>query len=274
MNKNNLLSILVLLFITSISAQETVEIFLIDSYVTPEAPYTFVVSFFTTEMVTSKIVINASEELVVSDSLTDNHQGRFDFSSRQFDSTMIPFRIIVFDEFGNKSVSDQYDLALPSAAIITTDDSPSFFTVCCFGGVIFGLPSPGLMLYEDKSYFSLSKEIPVISFYSSGYNYPVSYLGLEYSYTFNAPVEHVLRAGYKYIWQPEFIEYISSGINVFTNFKGKNGISPELTFGLFKVYNVFTLYTKYRFNVQPGGGNVKFHEISIGLYSNVFSINF
>ncbi len=255
------------------NAQEQIEVFLIDSYVTPEQPYEFIVTFFTSDSATSKIIIDGKEELVVSDSLTDNHQAKFDFSDRKFDSTQVPFVIHVYDKFGNESISDQFDLALPTAALIASSDTPGFFSVCCLGGVIFGLPSPGVLISQNETYFTLSKEIPVFSFYSGGFNYPISYFSIEYGYAFNAPIEHSLRLGYKYIWQPGVIEYIAPGINLVTDFNGFNGGSPEISIGLFKIYNVFTLYSKYRYNFQPGKSENYFHEISIGLYSNVFSIN-
>ena len=126
---------------------------------------------------------------------------------------------------------------------------------------------------NGDSHFSLVKEMPLLTFFSSGYNYPSTYISLEYAHVFDAPIKNFLRLGYKKIIQLPVIEYMSPGVNLFTDFLGLNGISPEISIGWFKVYNVFTVYSKYRYNYKPGGSNADFQEITVGLYSNFFSIN-
>jgi hypothetical protein len=81
-----------------------------------------------------------------------------------------------------------------------------------------------------------------------------------------------LRTGYKQIFEPGFIEYVSPGVKVFTNFAGNNGISPEISFGLFRMLDSFTVYARYRYNIKPGDSSANFNEISIGLYSSFFSL--
>ncbi|MBZ0199112.1 MAG: hypothetical protein K8H86_04535, partial [Ignavibacteriaceae bacterium] len=104
--------------------------------------------------------------------------------------------------------------------------------------------------------------------------YPMGYFSAEYSYIINAPVRNFLRVGYKHIIEIPVFEYIAPGLNGFTNFKGFNGISPEVSLGLFRAFNAFTVYTRYRFNAMPGQKGSEFHEFSIGLYTNFFSLNF
>jgi hypothetical protein len=265
------------LFAGAVFAQEEesmpVEINIIDSYVTPDEPYRFFLTFFTDDSCTSKILLHEKYEFIISPVPTDDHKAEIEITKLKFDSSVVSYRISVTDRNNREIVSDTYDLILPHHEESFADNSSSIFTICCFGGVIFGVPSPGYVNAGGKKYFSLSKEIPLLSFYDSGYNYPTSYLGIEYSYVFKAPNKNYLRIGYKYLFQPGAIEYISTGINFTSDFKGFNGLSPELSVGLFTLQNAFTVYTRYRFNWQPGESARDFHEISIGLYSNFFSLN-
>ncbi len=250
----------------------SIEIFVIDSYITPETPHKFVLSFFTSDSCKSMIVIN-SDKYKVSEKYTDNHKFEL-ILDKKSGQNKFTYQLIVNDFNGNESTSQVYEVEIPQEMILAGEKDLDLLQVCCFGGVIFGLPSPTLVLVGDKSYFGLSKEIPIFSFYSTGYNYPVGYIGAEYSYIFNHDKKNFLRFGYKHLFQLEFIEYISGGLNYFTDFKGYNGISPEFSFGLFQIQNVFTLFLRYRYNLQTIKGGEDFHEFSVGLYSNFFSINF
>jgi hypothetical protein len=253
---------------------EAIEIYLIDSYVTPELPHRFILSFFTSDSVTSKVKLNGEYEFNVSTEFTDQHVAEFNITKMKFDSTIVPFILTVESLDGKEFNSEKFELVLPSEYELDVEKDLSLFTVCCFGGVVFLLPSPTYVSYQGESYFGLSKEVPIISFFSGGYNYPAGYIGIEYAYIFNAPVKNFIRLGYKQIFELPGIEYISPGLNVYSDFLGYNGISPEVTVGLVRVYNVFTLYSKYRYNFQPGNAGRDMHEISIGLYSNFFSLNF
>jgi hypothetical protein len=146
--------------------------------------------------------------------------------------------------------------------------------LCLLGGTVFILPSPIYVNWEGKSYFSLNKEIPLIFIRSSGFSYPTGYFSFEYSYIFHAPVRNFLRIGYKHLIEIPGIEYVSPGVNGFTNLKSFNGISPELSIGWFKILDTFTLYSRFRYNFKPGAKYSEFSEISIGLYSGFFAIYF
>ncbi len=251
-----------------------VEIFLIDAYVTPEAPHKFVLSFFTTDSVKSKVVINNKYEFTVSENFTEDHKTEIDFTGFGFDSAYVPFYILVTDKSGAESKSEDFELILPDKNLIQHREVASPFLQLCIGGVLFLMPSPGMSLHDETSRFTVSKEIPVITFYDEGYNYPSAYISLEYTYEFKAERKSYLRLGYNKIFPVNYIEYISPALKGYTDFKGNNGISAEISFGLFKFYKVYAVYFRYRYNYQPVEPFTKFHEISIGLFSSFFSINF
>jgi hypothetical protein len=249
---------------------DSVEIFLIENFVTPEVPHTLIVSFFSSVPVKSKLVIEGKITIQVSSDLTDNHKAEIDLTQYNFDDAYIPFIIESEDSSGRVWQSEQYEFEFPREVKIESESN--FLLLCLFGGAVFGLPSPAYVKWGEENYFSLTKEIPLLFIPSSGYSYPTGYFSIEYSHIFNGPVKNFFRVGYKHIIEIPGIEYISPGINGFTNFKGFNGISPEISLGLFKIYNTFTLYTRYRFNAKPGAAGSEFHEISIGLYSGFFAI--
>lgn len=265
--------ILMFLMPADISAQDeqdSIEVNLIDSYITPETPHKFIISFFTNEKASSKIIIDDKDEFIISDSLAKDHKAEIDVSGLQFTKTNIPFFIVVEDSAGNTFYSERYEVDLPFETEVK--GGSNFLTVCLFGGIIFGLPSPAYVNMQHDNYFSLTKEIPLVFLKTTGLGYPIGYFSAEYSHIFEAPVKNFFRIGYKHIIDIPGIEYISPGINGFTNFTGFNGISPELSIGWFKIYNLFTLYTRYRYNAKPGQAGSEFHEISLGLYSGFFAI--
>lgn len=275
MNSVIYIGIVLIFTVHSLSGQTSgIEIFVIDSYVTPEMPLKIKISFFTSDSVKSQLILDEKYKLQVSTTYTEDHTIEVPLTKFQFDSTEVPFFVIVESKSGKRDTGDVYDLALPADYELRTEGGSSLITICCFGGAIIGMPQPTYVGIDGESYFSLAKEIPVFSIYGSGYNYPVGYIGLEYAYIFNAPYKNFLRLGYKHIFKIDLLEYISPGLNGFTDFLGFNGISPELSIGFFKIYNAFTVYGRYRYNFKPSNTEENFYEISIGLYSNFFSINF
>ena len=270
------LLIMSLAYFNKSAAQEiepdSTEIFLIDSYVTPEMPYKFILTFITSKPCRSKVVLENKYDFNVSENLTEEHKISINISDLKFDSLDIPFEILVTDSLGNISHSELYDVALPGAQKLLTEKTNYLFT-CCLGAVIFGFPSPTLVLAKDKRYFALTKEIPIFSFRKLTARYPLGYFTVEYSYIFNAQIRNFFRMGYKQVFEIPYLEYISPGVNWFTNFNGFNGISPEVSIGIVKFYDVFTVYTKYRYNFKPNDKSRDFHEITVGLYSSFFSLN-
>lgn len=247
-----------------------IDIYIIDSYITPEQ-HNFVLSFFTGDSCKSKILFD-SKEMVISDTLTKTHKIEINLNGMINNTSVIKYKILLTDKNNHKIESQIYEVEIPGNILSTYRKDVSLMQVCCFGGIFFGLPSPTLVFKNNQKHLSLTKEIPVFSFYKGSYNYPFGYIGIEYSYIFKEK-ENFLRAGYKQLIQLNFIKYISFGLNYFMNFKGYNGISSELSLGLFQIQNVFTAYVRYRYNFQPDRKGTDFHEASIGIYSNFFSIN-
>lgn len=254
--------------------QEEIEIFIIDSYISPEVPYKLTLSFFTSDSCLSKVILENNKEYSTTYEFTDFHKVEIDINKLQFKNSFIRYKIVLTDRNNEEFESQWYEVEKPEYLDTESLSGGGLLQVCCFGGIIFGLPSPTIVLKENNKYLSLTKEIPLFSFYGSGYNYPFGYFGVEYAHIFKSANKNFIRVGYKQIFQLDVIKYISVGLNYFSDFKGYNGLSPEVSIGLFQIQNVFTLFTKYRYNFQPDRSGTGFHEISIGLYSNFFSINF
>lgn len=248
-----------------------IEIFLIDAYATPELPHTFVLSFFTSEPAITKVTLENKYSFPVSEDLSEMHNLRVDLTELEFSGRTVKFTIHSTDSLGKISINDEYDFDLPFEPEIKTGSS--LLTFCLFGGMIFALPAPGYVHNNSGDYFSLTKEIPLLSFRSRSFHYPAGFISFEYTYIFDAESRNFFRVGYKRLIEVGFIRYISPGLTAYTNFSGQNGISPELSFGLFTIFNnTFTIYTRYRFNYKPGGNSSEnFHEANLGLYSSFFS---
>jgi len=273
-----MLKIFLLLFISffvvrnnySQGEPDSTEVFIIENFVTPEPPYTFKLTFFTSPDCKSKVIINGKDTSDVSNTIAGTHQIEVDISKMNLQGEFIPFVIVTEDSTGNKFQSEQYEFELPKE--IKLESESNFLLLCLFAGTVFLLPAPVFVDIKGEGYFSLTKEIPLLFIRSKGYQYPAGYFSVEYSYIFDAPIKNYLRVGYKHLFPIPGIEYISPGFNGFTNFNGFNGISPEVSLGLFRIANTFTLYTRYRYNAKPGETGREFHEFGLGLYSGFFAI--
>lgn len=257
-------------YFIQLSAQtDSIEVYLIDAYATPEIPHVFKLSFFTSDLAKSKVILDERYTYDVSNELTDMHKTNIDLTGLKFDGNIVNFIILTEDADGNIFKSELFDFDLPFEPEIVEESN--FLQLCLFGGTVFLLPYPGYAFFDGSSSFSLTKEIPIISFRSKSLKYPAGFLSLEYTYIFDVPAKNYLRAGYKKIFELPHIEYLSPGISLYTNFLGNNGISPEVSAGLFSFSETFTVYFRYRYNIKLGGSSGNFQEVSIGLYSAFFS---
>lgn len=270
------MNIKVILFLTILIFSEnhfcqtdSIEVYLIDAYCTRELPYTFKLSFYTSDVCKSKVILEEEYEFIVSDESTDMHKADIDLSNLLFEDQIINFIIISETEDGRIYQSEKFDFDLPYEPQIK--EGSDLFTLCLFGSAIFLLPYPSYVYDGESSYFSLTKEIPVLSFRSKSLNYPAGYLSLEYSYIFNADDPNYLRVGYKRLFEISTFEYISPGISFYSNFNINQGISPELSLGLFTIEETFTFYARYRYNFALHNSGTYFQEFYIGLYSAFFS---
>ena len=215
-------------------------------------------------------MIDQRYEYAVSDELSDMHKMNIEMSKLKFNGKIVTFVIITEDSSGNQFTSEVFDFDLPYEPEIV--GGADFLQLCLFGGAVFLLPYPTLVIQNGNTLFSLTKEISIVSFRSRNLNYPAGYLSLEYSYIFEADAKNYLRGGYKYMHELPYIEYISPGATLYSNFLGNTGIALELSLGLFTIVDSFTLYGRYRYNIKPGGSKGNFSEISVGLYSGFFSV--
>jgi hypothetical protein len=269
-NKIFLNIFLILSSVQLFSQTDSIEVYLIDAYCTREMPYKFKLSFYTSEVCKSKVILEEKYEYIVSSDFVDMHKAEININDLSFDNQIIYFIIITEKETGEVYNSEKFDFDLPFEPQIKSGSD--IFTLCLFGSVIFLLPYPNYVFDSNSNYFSLTKEIPFISFRSRSLNYPSGYLSVEYSYIFNMDNPSYLRMGYKRIIEISHIEYLSPGISLYTDFDINQGISPELSAGLFTIEETFTFYVRYRYNFTLHSGGTNFQEINIGLYSGFFSL--
>jgi len=251
-------------------AQQGIEIFLIDAYCKSDTPHPFILSFYTDVPAKSKVILDNKYEFEVSNQFTELHNAQLDISKLFFTNKIVQFVIVAEDSLGNRTTSETFDFDLPFEPVIT--GGSSLLTLCLFGGFVFLLPTPNYVIQNNQSYFSLTKEIPFLSFRSKSFRYPASYFAIELTYIFNAEDKKFFRTSYKRIFEIPVLEYLAPGLGGYTNFAGNNGIAPEFTIGLFRLFDTFTVYSRYRYNFQPTGNKTHFHEINLGLYSGFFSI--
>lgn len=279
--KNVVVLLLVLLSSERLFSQtDSIEVYLIDAYCTREIPYIFKLSFYTSDLCKSKVILYArgvsasggedKYEFGVSYGMTDLHKTDIALTNLSFESNIVNFQIITETDSGVINKSEIFDFDLPFEPKIK--EGSDWITLCLFGSSIFLIPYPSYVAESQQSYFSLTKEIPIISFRSKSLNYPSGYLSFEYTYIYNAEDPGYLRAGYKRIFEIPGLEYISPGISLYTNFDTNLGISPEFSIGLLTIKDTFTMYIRCRSNFTFHASGTNFQEIYIGFYSGLFSL--
>ena len=135
-----------------------------DIEVKQEPPYIFILSFYTSEVCLSNVIIDNKYEYLVSNGLSEAHSAKIDITALNFLERNVNFVIETIDSLGNKYKSEEFEFDLPYEPIIK--DGSSIWTLCLFAGSVFLLPMPGYVNANGNNYYSLTKEIPVVSFRS------------------------------------------------------------------------------------------------------------
>ncbi|MBI2417872.1 MAG: hypothetical protein HYV28_08215 [Ignavibacteriales bacterium] len=256
------------------STESAIEIYLIESFIPVEAKTAFHLGFYTSEACKAKIIIAGKYEFVVSDTLTENHKAIIDIAKLPKDTLSLPFVLLVENAEGLVTTSEQYEVQIPEKdEKLLSQSGGGELSGCLYGAVIYAVPAVDYIFYKGKSSWGISKELPIISYYYSGYNFPTHYVSAEYSYIHNTLNKNHMRAGWKYLIDMNIGEFIVLGLNGVTDFRGYNGLSPELSWGLLSFNDVFTLYARYRYTTNFSETHRDHHTVSIGLYSWFFSVH-
>ena len=255
--------------------EEPVEFYIIDSYVTPETPHIFKLTFFTSDSCTTKILFNNNKTYAISKRLNTDHKFTLNLTGFVFDSAFVPFYLIAKNKAGKEFKSEKFEVELPDdKELLQSESGGSIFNIC-LGGVSILIPSAGVYKPQGGEFkFSLSKQLPFITFGNIGGKYPAGYLALNYTYVFNNEFSNFLGITYKGIWQPGLIEYLALGGGVYSNLKGGYGFSPELEIGLVRIFNGYTLFVKEKFNWNVFLTGENANQIFVGIYAPFFSINY
>ncbi|MFZ1279195.1 MAG: hypothetical protein WAR59_00050, partial [Ignavibacteriaceae bacterium] len=67
-------------YVSDPSDSSSIEIFLIDAYVKQEPPYIFILSYYTSDLCKSSVIIDGKYNYVVSDTLSDSHSSKIDLT--------------------------------------------------------------------------------------------------------------------------------------------------------------------------------------------------
>lgn len=246
---------------------DSVEVYLIEAFIAPKTTI-LRLTFFTSESVKSEAVFK-NKVVPVSVEFNENHQIEIDISEVERQGDMISFFVRVENEEGVKNLSEQFEVLAQGN---TTIEGGADLTGCIIGGMVYLIPSPGYDFFRDTSSMSFGKEFPILSFFSGGYNYPNGYLSFEYRLNATIEPKSKYMLGYKQIVETPLIEYFSFGFSYSTDFKGNNAIVPEMSVGLFRVMNVFTIYARSSYYLYPENRKSDVTQISIGLFSAFFSL--
>lgn len=252
-------------------SEDTIEVYIIDAFVPPENPTVFNVSFYTSDFCKSFIKIDDKFEIPISTLPTDNHRAEIDFAKYKISKETIPYVIIVEDSIGTKFTTESYDIFIHNVSEVESE-SGNFFT-CLTGGIVFLIPSVCYLNAHGEEFFRLKKELPLFTFYSGGFNYPIGAFMFGYAHSPKFNPKNIFLYSYKHIIEVPYIEYISPSVGGYSNFKGINGASTEFSIGLIKLYNVFTIEAGCKYNFIPTKKGTEFWELSIGLFSSFFSLH-
>lgn len=260
--------------------EEEFELYLIDNYLRSNEPSKLVLSWMTNIEAKSKVNIPSLGTFTASDTITDKIFFVADVTKLLAYPGDYDFYILSELDDGTEIQSEKFIFTIPNQEIQPLETKQSefsyYFYTCCVGGSLWLVPSLGLSINNKTSKFTITKEIPLLSFGSKSAfkNYPYFYLFAGYTHTIKGDVQNIFRYGYRQMFEmKKIINYLSIGLSGFTNFKGANGISPEVSFSFLRILSTFDLYLLYRFDKELKNGNYSSHQIQLGLYTSSFSLN-
>ena len=110
------------------SDRDSVEIYIIDNYITPEKLPVLIVSFFTNLPVKSKIIFKTNMNIWFR-KLAESHKDSIDISNLKLKSKQIHFIVQVEDSLGRKYNSEIYEVDFPKEVEIKSESN---FLLLCF----------------------------------------------------------------------------------------------------------------------------------------------
>ncbi len=244
---------------------DSVEVFVVESYILPENPDTLLLTFFTSDFAKSYLLIG-QDKILISPQPLDRHEAKIGIKNYKDGKPQIVCYILTETEDGKTSHSDPLQLDIPQEYRFS-ENTGSLFG-CLIGGVVFAAPNLGVAFRGKESGFSVGKEIPFLTFYVSENHYPFGYISAEYQYI-TKPNRNIFRVGYKHIIDIPVLAYISPGITGFTDFLGTAGAGVEMNLGLFTISNVFTVNLRGRVNAAPQ--KQPFWEVGVNVFSSFFT---
>ncbi|MBN8544825.1 MAG: hypothetical protein J0L60_01725 [Ignavibacteria bacterium] len=254
-------------------AEDSVGVYVIESYVREEEKNEIVIYFFTTSPAKASVVFEGKQRFVVSDTLGESFRFTTDVSNVKASSQLLKVIIYVEDALGNKSSSEEFEIKLPFEPQIE-GTWLGYLTDCTLGGLAFLVPSVGTSLFKNENRFSFFKEIPVVVFQSEISELPWMAFSLEYAHTPDIDFRNRFFAGVKFPFDVPIIKYAAPGISYTTNFLGVNGISPEISLGFFEIFRVINFNLKARYNYFPSAEGLNHFDINIGLTSYFLTFSF
>ena len=107
---------LILLSVTGFSQNDfnevdSIEVYVIDSFIPPDNPNVFNLSFFTSQPAKSKVVLDEFE-FVVSKELAEEHRIQIDLTKIDFKTQNVSYVIFVEDSLGKTNRSERYEFEL------------------------------------------------------------------------------------------------------------------------------------------------------------------
>lgn len=246
---------------------DSIEVILIEAYSPKDSPDKMVLTFFASEPVKAEVIFS-NKTVPLGEEFKESHTNSIDIKGVPPQEELIIFYIRVTGESGGSNLSEPFDIVAEGNTSIS---GGADLTGCLIGTAVYAIPAVYYNFHNDSLGLGLGKEFPLLSFYSGGYNYPNGYLAVEYTYSDIHDIKSRYNFGYKQIIEIPFINYVSFGFSFSTDFRGRNAVVPEVSLGLFRIMNVFTLYVRTSHYVFPANKGNNMTQLSLGLFSAFFS---